>query len=111
MNGYDLFKKLNETISNLETALNALSKRGREYAESEKNYRIALSKSMLLAHKNGVPATILTDICRGKEKIANLRFERDVKETLYKSSIEAINVYKLEINLLREQIDREWNNT
>ena len=41
--------------------------------------------------------------------IAELCMQRDIAEVVYKASMEAINVYKLEVNLLREQIDREWN--
>jgi hypothetical protein len=47
-------------------------------------------------------------LARGNERIANLKMNRDVKETLYKSALEAINVYKLQIRLISEQLEREW---
>ena len=43
------------------------------------------------------------------EAIAGLKFQRDVAETAYKAAMEAINVYKLNIKVLEEQIQREWN--
>ena len=35
--------------------------------------------------------------------------ERDIAQTLYDSSKEAINSYKLQIRIVQEQIQREWN--
>ena len=107
--GQELFADMQEKTALLDTALNQLGKRGRAYAEAEKDYKIALAKQILEERGNGVPVTIISDICRGNREIARLRFERDVAEITYKSAMEAINVYKLEVNLLREQIDREWN--
>ena len=48
-------------------------------------------------------------MCRGNPEIAKLRFERDVAEVVYKSAMEAINGYKLQIKILNDQLDREWN--
>ena len=53
--------------------------------------------------------TIISDICRGTPEIAKLKFERDVAEVNYKAAMEAINVYKLQIKIYENQIDREWN--
>ena len=109
MNGHDMFNEMEEKTRLLDASLNALGRRGRAYAEAEQKYKVALSKQILVERNNGVPVTIISDICRGNKEIALLRFERDVAETVYKAAMEAINVYKLEVNILREQIDREWH--
>lgn len=109
MSGQDLFAELESRTALLDKALAQLGKRGRIYAEAEREYRAALSKEILKERESGTPVTILSDICRGKSEIARLKFERDVAEVTHKAALEAINVYKLEVNLLREQIDREWN--
>ena len=36
-------------------------------------------------------------------------FNRDVTESKYKAAQEAINVYKLAVRILQNQIEREWN--
>ena len=51
----------------------------------------------------------MSDICRGSEEIAQLRFKRDCAEVVYKSAQEAINSYKLQLRLLDAQLDREWS--
>lgn len=109
MSGQELFLALQEKTHYLDKALNLLGKRGRAYAQANHDYRVALSKTMLAERENGTPATILSDVCRGREEIAKLAFERDVAEAIYRAAMEAVNVYKLEIRLLGEQIDREWN--
>ena len=106
--GVDLLNELNGKTALLDKALNQLGVRGRAYAQSEQDYRIALAEKMLTERANGLPATILSDICRGDIKIAKLKFERDVAETVYKAALEAINAYKLQIKLLESQIDREY---
>lgn len=109
MSGQELFEEMQEKTMLLDKALEMCGKRGRAYSKSHKEYRIALRKAMLEEREKGTPVTILSDICRGRPDIAELCMQRDIAEVVYKASMEAINVYKLEVNLLREQIDREWN--
>lgn len=52
----------------------------------------------------------MSDVCRGDREIARLRLERDIADVVYKSAMEAINCYKLQIKVLENQIDREWKN-
>lgn len=106
----DLINDVSAITRLLDIALRELGKRGKKYAESEKNYRVELAKAMLIEREAGLPVTILSDICRGKSSIAHLKFERDVAEADYKANIEAINIYKLKLKILENQIEREWKN-
>jgi len=63
---------------------------------------------MLQERDSGTPVTIISDICRGSQEIAELKFKRDCAEVVYKSALEAVNGYKLQIKVLENQIDREW---
>lgn len=56
-----------------------------------------------------MPVTIISDVCRGEPEIAKLRLERDIAETVYKSALEAIQSYKLQIRILDAQVEREWS--
>lgn len=107
-NGQDLFLTMQDKTALLDKALEQLGRRGRAYAEAEQAYKIALRQEILKERDRGTPVTIISDICRGEKEIARRRFERDVAEAVYKAAIEAINVYKLEINIMREQIEREY---
>lgn len=105
----DLLNEISAQSRKLDIALSELGKRGRSYAEAERKYRVALKQKILIERDKGTPVTIISDICRGSEEIASLRYDRDVAEIMYKSALEAINVYKLQLRLLENQADREWH--
>lgn len=108
MSGQDIYKELSEKVALLDAAVRAFGNRGRAYAKAEHDYKVALSKKILVERDNGLPVTIISDVCRGNREIAKLRFERDVAEVSYKAAMEAINAYKLQIRILEGQIQREW---
>jgi predicted nuclease with TOPRIM domain len=103
----ELVIEMEERRKQLDKALSLFRKRGSDYAENEKNYRVELAKKILQERDKGTPVTIISDICRGDEKIAELRAKRDIAETLYESAKEAIQVMKLNIRVIDGQIDRE----
>ena len=94
----------------LEAALKECSKRGKAAAEAERAYRVALAEKILLLRDGGYPATLIGDLARGDREIARLKFDRDCSTVVYENAKEAVLVYKKQIDLLREQIEREWNN-
>ena len=108
MSGQDLFCELKERVARLDAALGFIEERGRDYAKSEYEYRVAMAKQIMIEREKRVPVTIIYDICRGNPVIADLKFKRDVAEAVYKAAIEACNVQKLQIKVLENQINREW---
>lgn len=108
MDGYELIEQLSQKSAMMDKALEATKERAIFSAKTETAYRTALAKAMLIEREKGTPVTIISDICRGQEEIAALRQERDIADALYKAAREAINVYKIQTNILREQIEREW---
>ena len=106
--GADLDKELKEYGKMLRAALESNVERGKEYATAERDYRVALRKVILIERGKGTPVTIINDICKGDEVIANLRLARDIAEQRYKSSLEAINVYKTFIRVIENEISREY---
>lgn len=109
MSGQDLMLELESRFSTLDQALKHVGKRGRDYANAEMEYRVALAEKMLVERDRGTPVTILSDICRGDREIARKKFDRDVAESSYKAALEACNVYKLRIKVLEAQIEREYH--
>lgn len=109
MSGQDLMMELWDKQRTVEMALGELGKRGRKRAAAEQEYRVAYAQKILTERDKGTPVTIISDVCKGDKELARLRFERDVAETMYDAALEAIQVYKLGIRVLQEQINREWN--
>lgn len=104
----DLINELGAKSALLDKAIGQFGVRGRIYAQAEHDYRVALSKKILLARDKGTPVTIISDVCRGDPEIAKLRLEKDTAKACYDAAKEAINGYKLQIRILDAQIEREW---
>ena len=99
---WDIIKELNEGVTNFKS-------RGREKAEAERKYRIELAKEMLILRDDKKPATILSDLARGKEEIAQLKFIRDYAETLYESAQQYIYLKKKELDITEGDINAMRN--
>ena len=46
----------------------------------------------------------------GEPEIAELRFKRDKAEIIHKANTEAVNVIKLQLRIMEDQLNREWGN-
>lgn len=109
MDGLELWSAISERLDLLDEAVKALRFRGRDYAETEAEYRKALAvEELRLRVTEGMPVTLIPDLARGKDDIADLKAKRDCAEANYKSVIEAINVNKLRVKVLEAQAEREW---
>lgn len=101
----DLYREMNKLREELNLAIEFAKKRGQDLSKAERDYRVALAKKILIERDNKVPVTIISDICRGDAEIADLKFNRDTQEVLYKSAGERINATKLEIRIVEGQMD------
>lgn len=101
-------QKMQELNNYLTAALGEYKKRGTDYAQAYKQYRILLSQELLRLKAEGMPVTIAYDIARGTENVANAKEQEIITECLYKSCQEAINTYKLQIKILQESINKEY---
>lgn len=106
-----MWQAIEEELKLLDAAVKALKPRGQKKAQTEHDYRVALSKRLLELRAAGQPVTHLLEIAKGEPEIAGKRLERDIAESLYESAQEAINVQKLKIRVLENQLSREWGNT
>lgn len=93
----------------LDQALKTLRINGQALAQAEHDYKIELSKKVLELKDEGMPATLISLVIYGKPTIAKLRLERDIAESVYKANEEAINVCKLKLRLIENQLQREWS--
>lgn len=100
-------KRLNDLLTK---ALKEFKERGIAYAKAYKDYRMLLSQELLRLKADGMPVTIAYDIARGSEVVANAKEQEIITECLYKSCQEAIQTYKLQIKILKENIDKEYQN-
>lgn len=106
---FDLQQERKELEERLMQEIEAYEKSGYQLAKNEAEYRKALRVEILLERANKTPVSIVSDICRGKPEIAELKLNRDCSEAVYSASKEAIHAIKLRLRILDEEITREWN--
>ena len=92
----------------LDVSVRSLRKTATAYANAERNYKKALRQKALELRDGGMPVTLIDKVIYGEEEVANLRFERDVSEAVYKANQESINVLKLNLRILEGTLQREW---
>jgi len=109
MNGVDLYTDLRKKTEHLDYSVRQLRENARKYAQAEKEYRIILRKECLKLRNEGYPVGVIEKVCYGIESVANARYKRDIAEEVLNANKEAINVIKLQLRLIDNQIQREWN--
>ena len=106
-----MWGQIEEKSKKLDKAIQELATNGYDLAEKEKKYKTAVSQKALELRANDTPVTLINQIIYGYKEIADLRFDRDVAEVKYNANLEYINVIKLQIRILENQIAREWGNS
>lgn len=107
-----MWEEIEKKSKHLDDAIQQLATKGIDLANKEKEYKIALNKkSLYLRNVEKLPVTFINQVIFGYEDIADLRYQRDVAQTLYNTNQEYINTIKLQIRILENQMQREWGNT
>lgn len=105
----DLMIELNSKTQQLDTSIKKLRQTGTEYAQAEKDYKILLRQECLRLRDEGMAIGMIDKTCYGIPSVAEARFKRDVAEAVYKANLEAINSIKLQLRIIENQIQREFN--
>lgn len=105
-----MWHDIEETMKKGEQSLSEFKKYNNEYAKKEYLYRTELSKRLLKRRTEGLPVTVLSDVVRGEEDIAKLKFDRDIAEGLKNSAEKGTDFYKLFARLLNDEFTREYGN-
>lgn len=106
----ELFEELEKLIKELDYSVKQLRKNGTALAEAERSYKICLMQQALkLRSDENMPVTLINQIIYGIKEVADLRYDRDVKETTYQANQEAINSIKLKLRILENQFNREYS--
>lgn len=101
----DLQVEMTKLRNDLNKAITIIRSRGQIKAKTERDYRVAVAKEILKLREQSIPVTIINDLVRGNETIADLKLERDISETLYESNMQYIYSVKLNIGIVERQIE------
>lgn len=108
MADYDLWTEIQQKTKQLDFSVKELRKSGTAYAEAERAYKIKLRETALRLRSQDMAVGMINMTVYGVPEVAELRFQRDVAEAVYKANLEAINSIKLQLRILDAQISREW---
>lgn len=106
----DLLNTIQELMKELSTSIKMLRKNGNDLAQAERDYKICLRQEALKLRESKTPVTLINQIIYGVPEVAEKRFKRDIAETMYNTNQEHINVTKLKLRILENQLSREWGN-
>lgn len=104
----DLQNELTYKSQLLYKSVEELKNTGKRYADAYTKYRVELAKELVKLKDEGYAITLAGDIARGKPEIAKLKFDEISTEAVYKANLETINVLKLQIKIIENQISREY---
>ena len=105
----ELIQDKNTLTAQLNASVRALRKNAEVYAKAERDYKVLLRTECLKLRDDGMAIGMIDKVCYGIPSVAEARFKRDIAEAVYKANQEAINSTKLQLRLIDNQLDREWN--
>ena len=106
----DLMTELNRMKDELHKSMKQLRQHGEELAENEHDYQVIKAQTWLSLKESGCTSTELANTIKGQPRVAEAMLERDIAKSMYEANQEHINVVKLEMKVLENQISREWHN-
>lgn len=105
MDHIDIAKAIRDVTQRLDGVPREIIKQAREYAAAERKYRIALKQEILTLRSQGLPATLIADVARGN--VAELKFQRDLAESLFKAATESSKALQAELSGLQSIFRRQ----
>lgn len=107
----DLVQEIMMLQGKLTTSIRALANNGKALAQAEMEYKICLRQHALKLRDDGTPVTLINQVIYGEQEVAEKRFKRDIAETMRDVAQENINILKLQLRLLNDQLNKEWSDT
>ena len=107
----DLYEEIQRLMIELTASIKKLRANGEKLAEAERDYKITLRReALILRTGEEMPVTLINQVIYGVPEVAEKRFKRDVEQANYDANKEHINICKLKLRILENQLSREWNN-
>ncbi|QDI90228.1 hypothetical protein EPH95_02780 [Salicibibacter halophilus] len=92
-------KEMYTTSQRIDKASKEVFKLAKERAEAERSYRIALHQEIIHLRNEGMPASLINDVARGR--CADLKFERDSALEMHRSALAALESIQVQGSLLQ----------
>lgn len=106
---YDLYTELQQLRSNLDRFIREYRKCGTEHAKRDREYHVFKATKTLELRDKGMPVTVIAQVIKGLEPVAEAREKMLVAETMTRAALEAVMSTKLQIKLVESQLQREYS--
>lgn len=106
----DLMEEMNKLKADLHSSMKLLRQNGEALAKKENAYQVKKAQAVLVMKSQGCSITEISLTIKGQPEVSDALFERDMAKVMYEANQEHINVVKLELRVMENQIAREWNN-
>lgn len=104
MNKQGIIKSVNTCILALNEGNINLKILGIKKAQAEKAYRIKQAEEILKLKTEKYPATLIMELVKGNEEVAELRLQRDIADSDYHNCISAIDNLRIEIAAITSKL-------
>ena len=104
----DLYQERNEAVNSLKKSMERFAENGRLYARMNRDYRVALRQKILELKAKGYAVTLIPKLAKGDPEVAEHELNLIIAENAYKASQENINVQKIILRSIEDEIQREW---
>lgn len=105
----DLYEEIERLMAELTSSISLLRKNGVALAEAERDYKVTLrTEALKLRGGDNMPVTLINQVIYGVPDVAEKRLKRDIEQANYDTNREHINVTKLKLRILENQLAREW---
>lgn len=105
----DLWGEIEECMVLLDLALSEAKKRGDAMVKAEADYYTAKAKAGFEMKEDHYPVTLIEMVIKGVPEVAEKMTAYHAAQVEYENAKEARQVYKRKLDVLREQYQREWN--
>ena len=106
--GSDLYQQRDEWLRHLDEAIADLKSEGIKAAQKNREYRRLAARKMLELRLEGTPVGVCETLIKGDEGVSSAKYESDAAEVLMTAAKESINAAKRHLDILREDIEREY---
>ena len=106
----DLMRELEQMRRELHQSMKTLRRSGEALSKAEHDYQVKKAQTWRILKDEGCTSTELANIIKGQPEVAEAMFARDNAKAFFIANQEHINVVKLELRMIENQIAREWNN-
>lgn len=95
----EIIKLMLDTSKRIDKATRTIYELAKNKAETERAYRLQLSIEITKLRSEGVQATLIPDLARGKCEY--FKFERDLAKDTYKSALSSLEALKVQCSVLQ----------